>query len=45
MMDPTYNTEDTNSDGLLNDPDTVGGRGYVTSPNTAQGGTASQSYF
>ena len=37
----TYNTEDTNSDGLLNDPDTVGGRGYVTSSNTAQGGTAS----
>jgi len=37
----TYNTEDTNSDGLLNDPDTVGGRGYVTSANTAQGGTAS----
>ena len=34
----TYNTEDTNNDGLLNDPDTVGGRGYVTSENTAQGG-------
>ena len=37
----TYNTEDTNSDGLLNDPDTVGGRGYVTSSNTAQGGNTS----
>ena len=37
----TYNTTDTNSDGLLNDPDTVGGRGYVFSENTAQGGNAS----
>ena len=37
----TYNTSDTNSDGLLNDPDTVGGRGYVFSENTAQGGNAS----
>ena len=37
----TYNAEDTNSDGLLNDPDTVGGRGYETSSNTAQGGNTS----
>ena len=40
MMDPTYNTEDVNNDGVLNDPDVVGGRGYVFSENTAQGGTA-----
>ena len=36
----TYNAEDTNNDGSLNDPDTVGGRGYVFSENTAQGGNA-----
>ena len=36
----TYNTDDVNNDGVLNDPDTVGGRGYVFSENTAQGGTA-----
>ena len=35
----TYNTTDTNNDGSLNDPDTVGGRGYVFSENTAQGGS------
>jgi len=35
----TYNAEDTNNDGSLNDPDTVGGRGYVFSENTAQGGS------
>ena len=36
----TYNTDDVNNDGALNDPDVVGGRGYVSSENTAQGGTA-----
>ena len=37
----TYNENDLDNDGSLNDPDTVGGRGYVFSENTAQGGTAS----
>ena len=34
----TFNTEDVDNDGTLNDPDTLGGRGYVSSANTAQGG-------
>ena len=44
MMDPTYNTDDVNNDGVLNDPDVVGGRGYVFSENTAQGGNSNNYY-
>ena len=33
MMDPTYNEKDTNNDGLLNDADPIGGRGYSSSEN------------
>ena len=36
----TYNTSDVDNDGVLNDPDVIGGRGYVSSENTAQGGNA-----
>jgi hypothetical protein len=36
----TFNETDVNQDGSLNDPDTIGGRGYVSSENTAQGGNA-----
>jgi len=34
----TYNVSDVNNDGLLNDIDTLGGRGYETASNTAQAG-------
>ena len=34
----SYNEKDTNSDGLLNDADSIGGRGYSSSENTAQAG-------
>tara|TARA_B100000900_G_scaffold394235_1_gene391494 strand:- start:2808 stop:7661 length:4854 start_codon:yes stop_codon:yes gene_type:complete len=34
----TYFAEDQNNDGLVNDPDTLGGRNYSSSENTAQGG-------
>ena len=38
----SYNEKDTNSDGLFNDADSIGGRGYSSSENTAQaGGTTS----
>jgi len=37
----TYDTNDVDNDGVLNDPDTIGGRGYVSSENTAQGGGTS----
>ena len=36
----TYNEKDTNNDGLLNDADSIGGRGYSSSENSAQGGNA-----
>jgi hypothetical protein len=34
----TFSETDVNNDGVLNDPNTVGGRGYETSANTAQAG-------
>ena len=34
----SYNEKDTNSDGLFNDSDSIGGRGYSSSENTAQAG-------
>jgi hypothetical protein len=36
----SYNEKDTNSDGLFNDSDSIGGRGYSSSENTAQAGNA-----
>ena len=38
----SYNASDTNNDGLFNDIDSVGGRGYSSSANTAQAGNATQ---
>jgi hypothetical protein len=38
----TYNAKDTNSDGLFNDADSIGGRGYSSSENTAQAGNTTQ---
>jgi hypothetical protein len=38
----TYNEKDTNNDGLFNDADSIGGRGYSSSENTAQAGNTTQ---